>query len=87
MQVLEPVRLLSSVAAERHCSHREPGQGQHCGSYVPLKHYRSDARVSSVMLEIRRDVYMDESTVTRTPTGFASLQGSLQRLVDQVRQR
>jgi N-formylglutamate amidohydrolase len=54
------------------------------GSYVPLKHYRSDARVSSVMLEIRRDVYMDEATVTRKPAGFASLQGSLQLLVDEV---
>lgn len=56
------------------------------GSYVPLKHYRSDARVSSVMLEIRRDVYMDEATVTRKPEGFAALQGSLQLLVDTVRQ-
>lgn len=33
------------------------------GSYVPLKHYRRDARVQSVMLEIRRDVYMDEVAV------------------------
>ncbi|TFC69348.1 hypothetical protein E3T34_09160 [Cryobacterium sp. TMT1-62] len=55
------------------------------GSYVPLKHYRSDARVSSVMLEIRRDVYLDEATVTRKPEGFAPLQVSLKRLVDQVR--
>lgn len=54
------------------------------GSYVPLKHYRSDARVASVMLEIRRDVYMDEATVTRKPEGFAALQESLQRLVDSV---
>jgi N-formylglutamate amidohydrolase len=26
------------------------------GSYVPLRHYRRDARVASLMLEIRRDV-------------------------------
>ena len=36
------------------------------------------------MLEIRRDVYMDEATVTRKPDGFAALQESLQRLVDSV---
>jgi N-formylglutamate amidohydrolase len=31
------------------------------GTLVPLKHYGKDQRVSSVMLEIRRDLYMDES--------------------------
>ena len=52
------------------------------GAYVPLKHYRIDARVSSVMLEIRRDVYMDEATVAVKTDGFQLLQESLQRLVD-----
>ena len=32
------------------------------GTLVPLKHFGKDQRVSSVMLEIRRDLYMDEST-------------------------
>lgn len=54
------------------------------GSYVPLKRSQSDARVSSVMPEIRRDVYMDEVTVTVKPAGFQSLQEALQRLVDAV---
>ena len=31
-------------------------------TYVPLKFYRKDQRVSSVMFEIRRDLYMDESS-------------------------
>jgi N-formylglutamate amidohydrolase len=55
------------------------------GSYVPLKHYRSDDRVSSVMLEIRRDVYMDETSVAVDPNGFLQLQESLQQLVDRMR--
>ena len=32
------------------------------GSYVPLKHYHNDPRVSSVMFEVRKDVYMDEKS-------------------------
>jgi N-formylglutamate amidohydrolase len=54
------------------------------GSYVPLKHYQTDARVSSVMLEIRRDTYMTEATVELKPAGFRILQRSLQRLVDRL---
>jgi N-formylglutamate amidohydrolase len=54
------------------------------GAYVPLKHYRTDARVSSVMLEIRRDVYLDESTLALRETGFTGLRRSLQHLVGQL---
>ncbi|MDY7528709.1 MULTISPECIES: N-formylglutamate amidohydrolase [unclassified Cryobacterium] len=54
------------------------------GAYVPLTHYQTDARVSSVMLEIRRDVYLNEATLELKPTGFASLQESLQALVDRL---
>lgn len=31
------------------------------GSYVPLKHLNTNSAVSSVMFEVRKDVYMDES--------------------------
>ena len=32
------------------------------GTYVPLEQYGTDQRVHSVMIEIRRDLYMDEAT-------------------------
>jgi N-formylglutamate amidohydrolase len=32
------------------------------GTYVPLRHHGRDDRVRSVMVEIRRDIYMNEST-------------------------
>ena len=32
------------------------------GSIVPMQFYRQDFRVNSVMIEIRRDLYMDERT-------------------------
>ena len=32
------------------------------GAYVPLEQYGTDQRVHSVMIEISRDLYMDEAT-------------------------
>ena len=54
------------------------------GTYVPLEHYKTDARVHSVMLEIRRDVYLNESTLALKPTSFHDLGNSLQHLVNAI---
>ena len=32
------------------------------GTYVPLKHYRTDSRVSSIMIEVRRDQYVGSTS-------------------------
>ena len=32
------------------------------GAIVPAKHYKKDERVQAVMIEIRRDLYLNEST-------------------------
>jgi N-formylglutamate deformylase len=32
------------------------------GAIVPAKHHKKDERVQAVMIEIRRDLYLDEST-------------------------
>jgi len=37
------------------------------GTYVPLRYWHTDPRVRSVMIEIRRDLYMDEQTGADTP--------------------
>lgn len=43
------------------------------GSYVPLEHYGKNPAVSSLMIEIRRDVYMDEAYGTLNQSEFDSL--------------
>jgi len=32
------------------------------GALVPLKHYRQDRRVTALMIELRRDLYMNEAS-------------------------
>jgi N-formylglutamate amidohydrolase len=50
------------------------------GTYVPTRHYRSDARVQSVMIEIRRDLYPDEPTHA-VHTGYDPLVARLAQLL------
>ena len=54
------------------------------GALVPLKHYGRNAQVSSVVLEVRRDVYMDEESGEKIGTYVATkrlLAGALLRLI------
>ncbi|MEU6351820.1 N-formylglutamate amidohydrolase [Streptomyces sp. NPDC047072] len=54
------------------------------GTYVPLEFYGRDARVSALMVEIRRDTYMTEPGGP-AGAGLKRLAGALAALVDAVR--
>ncbi len=51
----------------------------YCGAIVPTRYYLKDARVCSVMLEIKRSIYMDEHTL-RPHAGLLKLQGLLNHM-------
>lgn len=50
------------------------------GALVPNRFYGKDERVESVMVEIRRDLYMDEATREKCQEGFARVQNALTSL-------
>ncbi|GHJ38668.1 N-formylglutamate amidohydrolase [Streptomyces sp. TS71-3] len=53
------------------------------GAYVPLKHHRTTPEVTSLMLEIRRDLYMSEPGGP-AGLGLAALGTALAELVERV---
>lgn len=50
------------------------------GTYVPLLYYRN-AMVSSIMIEVRRDLYMDELTGDRKPS-FSEIKGVIDSMIE-----
>ncbi|MEB3966085.1 N-formylglutamate amidohydrolase [Streptomyces kunmingensis] len=52
------------------------------GAYVPLRHYGKDARVGALMLELRRDVYLDEPVTPHD--GLAEAAACLAELIEAV---
>ncbi|MFJ8039800.1 N-formylglutamate amidohydrolase [Kitasatospora sp. NPDC096147] len=72
------------LAAARRCFDGFGGTGldsPFAGTYVPLRHYGRDARVSALMVELRRDGYMAEPGGPAGP-GLGALATALARLVD-----
>lgn len=55
----------------------------YAGYYVPLDRYRSDASVAALMIEIRRDVYLDEH-VEPIPDRAAALEVALADLIETI---
>ena len=53
------------------------------GALVPMKFYRGETRVSALMIEVNRRLYMDEEAGERSP-GFQDLQATLGRVLDNV---
>jgi N-formylglutamate amidohydrolase len=51
------------------------------GTYVPSRHYQTDSRVRSLMIEIRRDLYLDEPT-HEIHTGYDLLVPRLAQLIE-----
>lgn len=49
------------------------------GAYVPLKFFGANPRVQSVMLEIRRDIYLDEAAGDLLPGRLETLAESISR--------
>ncbi|MBO1334550.1 N-formylglutamate amidohydrolase [Streptomyces sp. VRA16 Mangrove soil] len=55
------------------------------GTYVPLRHYGKDPRVTALMLEVRRDVYLDEPVTPHE--GLDAVAAALTDLIERVSSR
>jgi N-formylglutamate amidohydrolase len=54
------------------------------GAIVPMAHYRIDANVRSIMIEVNRRLYLNEATGTRSK-GYEACRRMTGRLVDAIR--
>ena len=54
------------------------------GSIVPRRYWEQDKRVSSIMIEVNRSLYMDEDTGVRS-FQYGRCRASLGRIVDEIR--
>lgn len=50
------------------------------GTLVPMKYYRRNPHLSSIMIEVNRSLYMDESTGEKTQ-GFQRVQGDIRKII------
>jgi N-formylglutamate deformylase len=55
------------------------------GALVPMAFYRSDARVSAVMIEVNRRLYLDEVSGTAA-AGFEKCRARLATVLNALRQ-
>ena len=55
------------------------------GSLVPMSFYQRDSRVTSIMIEVNRRVYMDETTAEKSKQ-FNAVKENLQNLLDTLYQ-
>ncbi len=53
------------------------------GTMVPMKYYMKDKRVSSVMIEVNRKLYMDESTGEKS-SGFKAVKSFIGGLLQEI---
>jgi N-formylglutamate deformylase len=71
-------------AVEAYCARRGMSTKRNspfAGAITPMKHYRKDARVKSVMIEVNRRLYMDESNGKKLPE-FGRIQGFIQGMLE-----
>tara|TARA_Y100000022_G_scaffold199118_1_gene210881 strand:- start:46 stop:801 length:756 start_codon:yes stop_codon:yes gene_type:complete len=53
------------------------------GSIVPLPYYKKNKKVISIMIEVRRDIYMDEKTYKKNKT-FNKIHNALSKVIGNI---